>query len=331
MLLTVIVSESMHEFNPAIAGAVSNALKRLLSDKHLYQAVEPDLEFIPELAQKVHKQRPEMSVVLLPGHGGTAPRRTPETIARSATEIAKGAWIPYVRPAAEKSQAITTIGNAGSPVQFELPTINSFCDTCQDRWPFNPVTEGAMCVIERGQRQLGQLYLLGYQCQQCKGIPIRFLVRRDGPKLRLTGRDPIEVLPTPKALPKNQATFYGDAQIAYHAGQTLAGLFLLRTFVEQFWRSLPEVQTLIQQQPRATGDEQGTVYQANLPLDFKNRFPSLSDIYAKLSAAIHEARADAALFDDCCGKIVEHFEARRLFKLQGVRHTPATSRDPASS
>jgi hypothetical protein len=42
----------MHEFNH-IAEAIENAMKRLLSEKHVYQAVEPDLNFIPELAQKV--------------------------------------------------------------------------------------------------------------------------------------------------------------------------------------------------------------------------------------------------------------------------------------
>lgn len=141
------------------------------------------------------------------------------------------------------------------------------------------------------------------------------MVRREGMKLRLVGRDPLEVLPVPKVLPKGQGKFYGDAQIAYHAGQTLAAIFLLRTFVEQFWRSLTQVQALVQRQPRATGDEQGTAYQDTLPTDFKSRFPSLSEIYTKLSAAMHEALADAALFEECCTKIVEHFEARKLFKL----------------
>ena len=98
-------------------------------------------------------------------------------------------------------------------------------------------------------------------------------------------------------------------------GQTLAGIFLLRTFVEQFWRSLPQAQTLIQKQPRSTGDEQGAVYQTTLPDDFKNRFPSLPDIYGKLSAAMHEATADGGLFEESCDRIVEHFDARRLYRL----------------
>jgi lysozyme family protein len=33
----------MHEFTHAMAKAVEDAIKRLLSEKHLYQYVEPDL------------------------------------------------------------------------------------------------------------------------------------------------------------------------------------------------------------------------------------------------------------------------------------------------
>jgi hypothetical protein len=131
----------------------------------------------------------------------------------------------------------------------------------------------------------------------------------------LAGRYPIEVLPTPKCLPKEQRKYYSNAMIAHHAGQTLAGLFLLRVFIEQFWRTIPAVQTIIQNQPKATGDEQGTAYQSTLPDDFKSRFPSLRDIYDKLSAALHSADENAALFDEACSKIEKHFAARKLFEL----------------
>ncbi|MHC1764893.1 MAG: hypothetical protein AB9869_11420 [Verrucomicrobiia bacterium] len=303
----------MHEFSYPIAKAVEDAIKHLLSEKHLYQAVEPDLSFIPELAKKVHRQgqNSRMSQVF-PASGKPPAAPTPESIAKSARSMVEYAWTPHIRFGQDKGQFFPITGSASNPIQFQLPTINTFCSECQERWPFNPVFDGAMCVVDSGQ---SQRYFLGHQCQQCKGIAIRFMLRREGMKLRLVGRDPIEVLPTPKVVPKAQSKFFADAQIAYHAGQTLAALFLLRTFVEQYWRSLPEVQALIQQQPRATGDEQGSTYQATLPVDFRNRFPSLSDIYGKLSAAMHEAKAEGALFEECCGHIVEHFEARKLFRL----------------
>jgi hypothetical protein len=123
------------------------------------------------------------------------------------------------------------------------------------------------------------------------------------------------VLPTPKELPKETARYFSSAHIAHNAGQTLAGIFLLRTFVEQYWRSLPEVKKVTDKRSKVTGDEMGDAYQNPLPVDFKQRFPSLKDIYNKLSEAMHAANEDAALFDDCSAKIVEHFDARRLFKL----------------
>jgi hypothetical protein len=99
-------------------------------------------------------------------------------------------------------------------------------------------------------------------------------MRREALKLRLAGRDPIEILPTPKVLPKAPSKYYSDAIIAHHAGQTLAGLFLLRVFVEQYWRTVPAVQALLTEEPRATGERQGDAYQSSLPTDFKNRFLS---------------------------------------------------------
>jgi hypothetical protein len=141
------------------------------------------------------------------------------------------------------------------------------------------------------------------------------MVRRKGVKLILVGRDPIEALPTPEELPKSVSKYYGDAQIAHHAGQTLAGIFLLRTFIEQFWRTLPEVKQAIAAQPRTTGDQQGDIYQAGLPEKFKEQFPSLKDIYGRLSAAMHEAKPDALLFENSCVRVVKHFVARKLLDL----------------
>ena len=53
----------------------------------------------------------------------------------------------------------------------------------------------------------------------------------------------------------------------------------------------------------------------SLPDDSKNRFPSLYGICWKLSAAMHEAMAVEALFEDACAQIIAHFDARRVFKL----------------
>lgn len=167
-------------------------------------------------------------------------------------------------------------------------------------------------ILQRSQ-QAEQVFVFPYQCQQCKGPPIYFLVRRTGLKLTLCGRDPIETVDVPKFLPNRQRKYFSDALVAHHAGQTLAGLFLLRTFIEQFWISLGLSVTA--KSKRSTGDELAEGYNQKLPPAFRAQFPSLGDIYRKLSVAIHGASADAMLFETAKSQIVEHFDARRLFKM----------------
>ena len=81
----------------------------------------------------------------------------------------------------------------------------------------------------------------------------------------------------PPVIPKAQRKYFSDAIIAHHASHTLAGLFLLRTFIEQFWLSLNLTSEPIDQ--RLTGENFGEAYAKTLPSDFKSRFPSLGDLY----------------------------------------------------
>lgn len=296
----------MDRIAPAIGQAVTKAFKQLLSEKHLYQYTEVELGCVSTFAKKLHDDSELRASE--PGSVGSH-RSTPslESLVSEGKNIAANLWMPNGFPLPTLS-----FSHDAFPLQFDLPTINTFCDHCNERWPFNSVAQGSYLVQGEGQ---DEGFYLGYQCQQCKGRPILFLVCREGLKLRLAGRYPLEVLPTPKTLPKSVSKYYGNAVIAHHAGQTLAGLFLLRVFIEQFWRTVPAVKELVALQPKATGDEQGDAYQSKLPQDFNSRFPSLKDIYGKLSAAIHSADENAALFDDSCVKLEKHFEARRLFEI----------------
>jgi hypothetical protein len=119
----------------------------------------------------------------------------------------------------------------------------------------------------------------------------------------------------PKELPKKQAEYFASATVAFQSGQTLAALFLLRVLIEQYWRSVKVVSESIKEGGKTTGEAMGESYKGTLPEDFKARFPSLSEVYGDLSLAIHTANADAALFQGTAQKVVEHFDARRLFKL----------------
>ena len=96
--------------------------------------------------------------------------------------------------------------------------------------------------------------------------------------------------------------------MAHQSGQTLAGLFLLRTLIEQWVRENTKHTDL-------EVDNVLDAYMNSLPADFKDRFPSLRDVYSKLSGDLHRATGSIDLFDETLKSIVEHFEARRLFKL----------------
>jgi hypothetical protein len=65
---------------------------------------------------------------------------------------------------------------------------------------------------------------------------------------------------------------------------------------------------------RLHADELGDAYNTTLPDDLKTRFPSLSKIYEQISDRLHSATADAELFAKAANDIIEHFDARRLFK-----------------
>jgi hypothetical protein len=53
----------------------------------------------------------------------------------------------------------------------------------------------------------------------------------------------------------------------------------------------------------------------SLPKDFKAHFPSLRALYGDLSIDIHQAKGSPGLFERAKETIVEHFDARRLFRL----------------
>jgi hypothetical protein len=295
------------KFLPLVTSAIEECFRTLLSHKHLYQSVELDLSFIQKVSKEIIKEvdrSPPLAAML---SGTKIP--TMSDVQHAGNHEVKRPWEP-------NNTTLPGARPVGDPyVTFHLPTIHCLCSHCDVMWPFNPAYEGTTTVTDEGNPS-NQWFFLGYQCQSCKSVPIRFLVRREGIKLRLSGRDPIETYPVPKFLPKSIRKFYGNAQIAHNAGQTLAGLFLLRVFIEQFWRTeITEVKKLLADNPRATGEMLGQAYNSSLPVEFKERFPSLAQIYGKLSEAIHSADDNAELFQDSCAKVVKHFDARRLFEL----------------
>jgi hypothetical protein len=195
------------------------------------------------------------------------------------------------------------------------PNASLFCRQCGRREAFAPMSfTEAPSLIVQGGRQITipdhlQIFFFVYQCQRCFGEPEGFIVRRNCWVLGLHGRSPIELVEIPPYVPKAESWIYKDAVIAYNSGKTLAGLFYLRTFIEQFARRVTGLTG------KVTGDEIMDQYSKVLPAPIKAQMPSLREWYEKLSEPLHSATQDAALFDAAKVQIERHFDMRRIFEI----------------
>jgi hypothetical protein len=270
--------KSAYEANLTAAG------RTLLQTKHLYQSVTVDTALLP-LAVRISGDADTKSQAFL---------RVRETLLSAG-------WHVGLMPA----------GVAGNPVMpppvwFRVPDAKLFCDGCDRTEAFNLVE--ATDVNAARALPDTQTFVLSLQCQSCKRTPETFTIRRVGEKLTLCGRAPMEVVPTPSDIPKAIRRFYSWAVVAHQSGQTLAGIFLLRTLLEQ-WAGL-----IVPSAP-PVADRLMEEYMATLPDDFKGRFPSVAALYGQLSDDMHAATGSPELFNSAVREIVEHFEARRLFKI----------------
>lgn len=266
------------EFEHCLGGKITEAVKVLLSTKHLYQhiSLDPNVEGLP--AQIGQGQLGQI-------------------------------WWPEVRDGREPMPPAVVPSDC---LCFGLPHANLYCAgaECGRVQAYSPLRSPvhAKPYIEVLTRTdpVVQVLVFNYQCQSCRGTPETFLIRRDGLKLTLCGRSPIEHVDVPGFIPKNQREFYSGAIVGYQCGHTLEGLFMLRTLIEQF---------AYERSPGVTfADRAIDAYMGQLDDEFKTRFPSLRKLYDELSAAIHTANADAALFEQSLADLTTHFDARRLFK-----------------
>ncbi len=295
------------------AHLISEAFRTLLSEKHLYQSVQVDLTQIDKQAAEDHAEANRAACA--PTIGGGGPRHVPplhQINATARSPFVSESWCPE-----EGGSKFSPIGlmAPGPKNPFRLPTIRTHCVKCDAREPFNAVD-----VVTKPDKAGGgnQRFLVSYECQGCKGEPVQFLIRRRGEKLTLSGRDPMEKVHFPKTIPKTSSDHYSDAILAYQCGRELGGVFHLRVLIEQYWKGLPSVAEKVTNLDRATGDELGAAYKADLPCDFKQRFPNLHETYDEASAAIHKGKAEAGLFEKCRDQIERHFEALQMFKLSPI-------------
>ena len=273
----------------SLNSATAVALKNLLETKHLYQRVAiPAEEAVRQVRDRFH---PELNKSALPK----------EPMLFLAAQLRSPIKESDLAAASSTSSALMI-----------LKAIKIFCSRCEGREAFHPIFAadvGKTVPQHTPSAPMFQLFALSYQCQNCFGPSVGFLVRRDGFNLILEGRSPLEQIVVPAYIPKKEERFYRDAVIAMHAGKTLAALFYLRTFIEQFARRQTH------SRGRLTGDDLMNAYIETLPKEHRDYMPSLGDWYGKLSEALHEAREDDELFELGNIEILRHFDIRRVFKM----------------
>jgi hypothetical protein len=278
----------------------SNQLKQLLESKHLYQKVDVPIQTVRE--RDAANISPGLLVHVNAAVDGWQ-RRPLEAAMTRSTEMLQ-------------------VGNAGTSVIKPILLVTNmklFCGICGGAEVYYPLWARDVtleCKDPRGsampRKGEFQMFFLAFQCQNCHSDPEAFIVRRSGFRLYLEGRSPIEEVRLPKYIPKKEAHFLSDAVVAFNAGKKLAGLFYLRTFLEQYARRITRLQG------RTTGEEIMDAYATTLPVAHRDHMPSFRTLYEKLSEALHEARTDEALFESVRAEIDLHFDIRRVFKIAEV-------------
>jgi hypothetical protein len=275
---------------------LSEGLRTLIEDKHLYQSVSFDIK---DLLRKSTKAKPDLS-----------------KSKNEKLELAKyldSTWL-IEAPKLPGGPPLGSLTARDKCPVLQVPTVKLFCRRCKRVEAYNLVHQDDAFSTRRFwglQSQPGstlQSFLLGFLCQSCKTFSEVFLVRRENLKLTLCGRNPMAHVNVPSNIPKMKRQLYVGAIIAFQSGQLLPALFMLRTFIEQFAAT----------QVSSTGLRADTIlnkYMSGLPQPVREHFPSLREIYRKLSDAIHAAREDEVLFRTVLADVDRHFDARNLYNV----------------
>lgn len=276
----------MDEISRQILDVIKQSFKDLFENKHLYQKV------VIELSSLLKKESSY-------GGCGVSDSKPFEGV----QEVKR--IIPSLIPEMPWQLLVTNSSDL-KEYAISLPRIKIFCPADERDEPFLPKNAYPFSH-GRHEKKITQTFMIEYECQSCNTL-VTFMVAREGVKLVLVGRSPIEEVQVPTFIPKQYKQYISGAVVAHNSGQTLPGLFMLRVFIEQYAKSCSSKTDLL-------ANEYIELYMAGLPIDFKDKFPSFSNIYRDLSVALHMANASAELFDRTINDISDHFDAKRLYKI----------------
>lgn len=313
-------NEVVEQFAPGVKLLIEKAFQTLLEKKHLYQSVEIQMadlsEFIEHLVQRrldIENNQPMTSS----SHMARMTFKSKEEIRDEYEKQTEGYLrrLPYFMPHEGNPNMLDTPHTPPmKSIVFRVPTVRTSCRNpkCGGLWPHNPCPASSFLIPTSDSRtDLHQIFLLRYQCQNCKKDPVTFLVKREGLKLTLCGRSPMEEIETPHFIPKQVVGFYRGAVLAFNCNAYLPALFMLRTTIEQHMRLAISAGD---KNKKMSGDELADAYANILHPDFSSHNQSLKPVYASLSDAIHAAKDDGQLFESERTKVLAHFEAKEVFE-----------------
>lgn len=296
-------------FKGAAEPVIRKIIKTLFQEKHLYQSIKINVADISPAIESI-LEREQRKRSLASFSGGHGPTRSLEMLKQdlqteAETFLSKVPLSP------------TTSGQENHGVDFTVVTIRAYCGSheCKQVMPHNlhhQVIVDTYCDDRRGKIQ--QIISVTYLCQNCKKEYVSFMIRRDGNKITLSGRTPMEQVQMPKFIPSEVSKFYQGAIIAFNSGAILPAIFMLRTTIEQYMRH-----TIDAGNDRLTGEDLADEYSKSLNSDFNRIYQSLKPVYEILSIAVHAANdQEPEIFEEELQKVHNHFEAKEMFERMKI-------------
>ena len=295
-------------------------IKELLEEKHLYQSLSLDVQKYYTAIKNIEIPKDNTPAIVQEGRGFIPKDEIKRQELLKQFNIKLNSFWKFTTEANTKLCPLSKIEENRNYLKLTLPSIKISCVKCSNKiWPHNSGYSGIdynlpeinfLEYISQDKTKIIQILFLPYQCQSCKEEPIIFIIRRENEKIKLVGRSHFEEVDVPDFIPKEEKKYYSDAIISFNCGRTLAGLFYLRTLIEQYMRRV------LNEHGKISGEDLADKYSKLLDVGFPKKYTSLKVIYEELSVKIHQAKDDEKQFNKSKNDLIKHFDLLRLLPLK---------------
>jgi len=325
--LSDFVSSFHREILDGYSVRLSVALEELLRSKHLYQSAELDLKPLYDSLDAKHSGEPRIDVEIVDGQEECIDLDSAEKAEfdRLIDTFDQSRWVIVGPEQWERQHEVAKARQAkgaGRARAYDvpackLPRFNRACPQCRNSLaPHKPGTDNGnpRTVIQEtaGKSVRGhptQHWFLTYQCQACDNEPLILMIRREGRRLTLTGRNLFEAVDIPKSIPDSLRKYYRECLIAKIAGKGLPAALFLRVLIERHMRAA------IGLNHRLRGDELAEKYSKVLDSEFPSSARSFRETYDNLSVLLHEGEENSEVLEAALVFVIRHFELLKLIPM----------------